>query len=201
MITTVIIIITCVVSIAAFNNKQLFYNLSFYPIQMHDGKQPYRFVTHALLHADAFHLIINMFVLYSFGSAVEMYYRYYFNAKGTLYFLMLYIGGIAFAALPSYKKHKNNSNYISVGASGAVSAIVFSSVIFEPLNKIYLFAILPMPAIVFALMYLGYEYYASKRSNDGINHDAHFWGALFGAIFTTIIKPELFLIFVQKLFY
>lgn len=189
-ITLLIIILTAAVSIPAFNNKQLFYKLDFSPYEVENRKEWYRFLSHALLHGDWMHLIFNMLVLYFFGDHTQAYFEAYAGTKGTFYFILLYVGGVAFATLPSYKKHKHNPNYHSVGASGAVSAVLFSSVMFNPANSICLWGILCLPGIIWAVIYLIYSYRKGKQGGDYINHDAHFWGAVYGALFTLLTVPQ-----------
>lgn len=193
MITYLIIAITALVSIIAFNNRDLFERLVFHPYSIKRNNQGYRFLSYGFLHADWAHLLINMFVLYSFGILVEDYYKYVFDVKGEFYYALLYLGALALSAIPSFGKQKDNYNYKAVGASGAVSAIVFSSIVFEPLNKLYLFFLpIPIPAILFGIIYLIYSVYMSKRNIDNIGHDVHFWGAIYGMAFTIALKPSLF---------
>jgi len=135
-----------------------------------------------------------MMVLYSFGRVVETYYGIYFGNKAILYYLLLYIGSTAISTLPSYGKHKDDYTYTAVGASGAVSAVVFASIIFDPLSKIYIFLIpIGIPAIIFGGLYLAYSWYMGKKNIDNVGHDVHFWGAIFGFVFTIILKPALFM--------
>src|ERR1700740_622119 len=167
--TLILIIITCVVSITAFNKHELFFKFQFNPYQIYHQKQSWRFFSHALIHADWFHLFVNMFVLYFFGGVVENDFEYYFGAKGSLYFILLYVGGIGTAAIPSFEKNKNNPSYNSVGASGATSAIVFSNIIFSPMSSICLYGVLCFPGILWGVFYLIYSFYMGKKSNDNIN--------------------------------
>jgi membrane associated rhomboid family serine protease len=105
----------------------------------------------------------------------------------------LYIGGAALSTLPSYGKHKDDYSYTAVGASGAVSAVVFASIIFDPWSKLIIFPIpIGIPAILFGFLYLIYSWYMGKKNIDNVGHDAHFWGAVFGFVFTIILKPALF---------
>jgi membrane associated rhomboid family serine protease len=139
-----------------------------------------------------------MLVFYSFGRAVETYYGYFWEKWGIFYYLLLYVGGIVISTTPAYAKHKDDYTYTAVGASGAVSAVVFASIIFDPLNKIYLFMIpVGIPAIIFGVLYLAYSWYMSKRNIDNIGHDVHFWGAIFGFVFTLALKPSLALHFID----
>lgn len=198
-ITLIIIVFTVIVSAIAFKNRELFLKLEFTPYLVNTNKEFYRFISHALLHADWWHLLINMLVFWFFGEAAEQYFNYFLGTKGAFYFVLLYVGGVIFATLPTYKKHKENYGYHSVGASGAVSAVVMSSVIFNPLNDICLYGIICFPGILWAIIYLVYSFRMSKGSNDNINHDAHFWGAVFGIVFTILAVPSSFLRFFNQL--
>lgn len=200
-ITIIIIIATVLVSFSAFSRRELLYRFEFNPYLVAHSKQYYRIVTHALIHADWMHLLVNMFVLFNFGRVVERLFLGLFGIKGAFFFVLLYIGGVLFAALPGYKKHQNNPGYNAVGASGAVSAVLFSSIIMMPMSKISIFPIpIGIPAFIFGIIYLAYEYYSAKNSNDHIAHDAHYWGALFGVGFTIILEPKLLLNFFNQLF-
>ena len=200
LITYIIIIFTASVSIPAFTNHELFAKMRFNAYIIKESKQWYRFFSYGLLHANWAHLIMNMFVLYSFGGQVEYLMKYCFGMQGNFYYAVLYVGAIFISVIPSFEKHKRDSWYNAVGASGAVSAVVFSSIIFMPTSKIeLLFLPIPIPAAIFGILYLVYSAYMAKRGTDNIGHDAHFWGALFGAIFTIAIKPELALLFLQQL--
>mgnify|MGYP003966810745 CR=1 FL=1 len=131
---------------------------------------------------------------------VLLYLGYFFGNKANAYFLILYFGGILASNIWSLIKHQNNYYYNAVGASGAVSAGLFAFIFFDPLQPILLFAVLPIPGILFAIGYLLYSYQMSKRKNDNVAHDAHFLGALFGFVFPILLKPELFSLFIDKLF-
>jgi membrane associated rhomboid family serine protease len=199
-ITILIIAATVVVSLLCFNNSELFDRLKFNAYDVKHSNQWYRFFTYGMVHAGYLHLFINMLVLYSFGTIVENYFTYFFPEKHTLYYLLMYIGGLLLSIIPAFGKHKNDVFYNAVGASGAVAAVIFSSIILYPTGKIYFFFIpFPIPAPVFGILYIAYELYMSKRARDNIGHDDHLWGAIFGVIFTIAIKPEFFLLFLQKL--
>ncbi len=141
-----------------------------------------------------------MFVFLSFGSALESKFKELFDGKWLLYFLVLYFGGLVFSNLYALVKHKDNFNYNAVGASGAVSAVTFACVLLSPMSEILFFLVIPMPAIVFALLYLGYSYYMGKKAVDNVAHDAHFIGAVFGFVFPLIIEPSLIKVFWIKIF-
>ena len=200
MITWIIIGTTALVSYMAFQNSELMGKLQFNAAKIVHEKEYYRLVSHAFIHANWSHLIVNMFVLFFFGRNIEAYFGYFFGNRATAYFLLLYFGGILVSNLWSLIKHKDNYYYNAVGASGAVSAVLFAAIFFNPWERLYLFAVLPIPGILFAVGYLFYSYQSSKKSNDNIAHDAHLLGAIFGFIFPVILNPALFGQFIDKLF-
>jgi len=152
------------------------------------------------VHADWVHLAVNMFVLFSFGKAVEHYYSLIFGLKASYFFILLYAGGILFSSVPSFAKHKDNQFYQAVGASGAVAAVLFAAILINPLSPIrFVFIPVDIPAFIFGALYLGYSAYMAKKGNDNIGHDAHFWGALFGLVFTVLLKPALVGNFVRQI--
>ncbi|MCB0431143.1 MAG: rhomboid family intramembrane serine protease [Flavobacteriales bacterium] len=191
MITLVIIVITGLVSVQAFSNHELFLRLRFNAYVTRNQKQWYRLGSYALLHADWMHLIVNMFVLYSFGQQVELEYRAYFGPIGMLFYVLLYTSSVVMSIIPSYEQQKNNPVYNSVGASGAVSAVLFAQVLFDPLGQVALYGIIPMPSILFAVVYLGYSWYMGKQGRDNINHHAHFFGAVYGMLFTVLLDKQI----------
>ncbi len=202
--TTFIVIFTSLVSILAFSRTELFYKLQFNPYQVYHRKQYYRFLTHALLHADWVHLFINMLVLFSFGMAVEHYFQQLemegLISNPRLTYIFLYIGAIVVSTLSTLAKHKDHQWYNSVGASGGVSAVIFTSIFFAPWQNLLLYAIIPVPGIIFGVLYLAYSHYMSKKSSDNINHDAHFIGAVYGLVFPLLIDPGLLGRFLEQLF-
>jgi membrane associated rhomboid family serine protease len=202
--TIYIVIITSAISIIAFSRPELMYRFQFNPYQVYHRRQYYRLLTHALLHADWVHLFINMLVLFSFGNAVEHYFHILGN-RGILMFpgityLALYIGAVIAASLTTLYKHKDNHWYNSVGASGGVSAVIFTSIFFAPWQNLLLYAVIPIPGIIFGVLYLAYSHYASRKFSDNINHDAHFIGAVFGLAFPLLIDINLLGTFIQQLF-
>ena len=200
-ISIIILIITCGVSLVAFNNAEMMLKLRFNAYEIHNRKQAYRFLSYGLVHADAIHLFVNMYVLYNFGHWVEFFYDQYFQEKGTLFFVILYVGSLFASVIPSYEKHKNHAYYNAVGASGAISAIVFASILFDPLAPMGLmFLPFRFPAVVFGIAYLVYSYYMAKKGNDNIGHDAHFFGALFGIMFTILLNKNIAINFYSQLF-
>jgi membrane associated rhomboid family serine protease len=199
MITYIIIGITAVVSFLAFQNVSLMEKLQFNAAQVVHRKQYYRLISHAFLHVSWTHLIVNMLVLYFFGRNVESYFGYFFGNMAEIYFVMLYIGGMLASNIWSLIKHQNDYYYNAVGASGAVSAVLFTFIFLDPWEMLYLFAIIPIPGIVFGVGYLIYSYQMGKRKSDNVAHDAHFLGAVFGFVFPIILKPDLFRRFIELL--
>ncbi|MEJ5316997.1 MAG: rhomboid family intramembrane serine protease [Tenuifilum sp.] len=201
--TYIIIAITAIVSFAAFGNSILFQRLLLNPYIVFKRNEWYRLISHAFVHANFLHLFVNMIVLLSFGRYVESILQQ-LQSIGSIgmhqvHFLILYLGAAIVSSLTTLRKHKNDPYYQSVGASGAVSAIVFFSIFFSPLEKLYLMAIIPIPGIVFAIAYLFYSNYMSRKGGDNINHDAHFVGAVFGFIYPILIDPKLFFFFLKQL--
>lgn len=201
-ITIIIIGITALFSLKGFQDQSFFYKFDFSPYRVKYNKEYYRFLSHAFLHADWIHLFFNMFVLYNFGRIAHIGLQLYSGeGLGTFYYILLYTGGIVFATLTTYKKYQDNSNYHSIGASGAVSAVLFSYIIFFPIEKIHL-VILPflkLPSIVWGVIYLLYEQYQSKKNTGNINHDAHITGAIFGVVFTILTNPSVVVSFYYQL--
>ncbi len=191
-ITLIIIIVTVLVSMAALNNQQLFSNLLFQPFVMHESKDWFRFISHGFVHGSVMHLLVNMYVLWMFGTAVEDAYGALTGRDPALPYLILYLGGIILSSLPGYFKHRHDPNYRAVGASGATSAVVFSFILLHPDTKLMLiFLPIPMAAWIFGGLYLVYEWYMSKKGQGNIAHDAHYFGALYGIAFTAILGPHV----------
>lgn len=199
-VTYGIMLFTVAASIVGFTNQELFDGLKFNAFDVQHGKQWYRFFSYGFLHANWVHLVINMFVFFSFGKLVERFYHIYFHEKYILYFILLYMGGLLLSIIPAFGKHKNDVFYNAVGASGAVASTIFVTILIYPKALISFFFIpIGIPAWIFGILYLGYEFYMSKRANDNIGHDAHFWGALYGIIFTIALKPMLAARFLELL--
>lgn len=189
-VTYIIIGITVVFSLIGFNDRNFIERYLFIPYNISHDREWYRFLTHMLLHADWLHLFFNMFALYSFGQFVEYKYtKAYGQGEGNFYFAALYILGGLFATLWPYFRHKDNYNYRSLGASGAVAAVVFCGIMFAPTARIYFF-FFPMPGWIFGIAYLAFEFWSNKRGNTGIAHDAHIGGAAFGIVFALITNID-----------
>ncbi|MCB0395739.1 MAG: rhomboid family intramembrane serine protease [Flavobacteriales bacterium] len=199
MITYIIIAGTALFSIQAFQKHDLFLKHTFNPYIVNRNREWHRFFTHALLHADWTHLLVNMLVLYFFGPTVEKAYQMNFGLVGSLYFVLLYVGSVVVSIYPTFEKHRNNPGYNSVGASGAVSAVVFASILFHPERNICLWGILCLPAILWSVLYLVYSWQMGKRGRDNINHSAHFFGAVFGILFTILLDTDIAVRFYQTI--
>jgi membrane associated rhomboid family serine protease len=195
-ITLIIIIITCIISFTAFSSEKIINDLIFWPPMIQEKKQFYRFVTSGLIHADIPHLAFNMITLYFFGRLVEEY--LFIPRIGKTGYLLFYIAGIIVSEIPSYIKHRNNYSYRSLGASGAVTAVLFSFILLAPWQTIYVF-FLPVPAIIFAALYVGYSIYMDRKGGDNVNHSAHLWGAAWGVVFTLLMEPTIIDRFIDQL--
>jgi membrane associated rhomboid family serine protease len=201
--TYIIIGITVIISIFAFSNDHLFSKFQLNPYQVVHRKQYYRLITHGFIHVGWWHLFVNMFVLYFFGGAVESFLSE-LHLKGfikfpILIYIVFYLLAIVFAASTSTFKHKDDAWYNSVGASGAVSAVLFFTVFFNPWMEIRLYAAIPIPGIIFAVLYVIYSHYMGKKGGDNTNHDAHLLGAVFGFVFPLFIDVSLFNVFLTNL--
>jgi membrane associated rhomboid family serine protease len=203
VITIIIVILNILFSIAAFRYRELLFRFDLSPYNLVHGKQYYRIITHAFLHTDYLHLGINMIVLYSFGRGVEKIFESLQQQgmifSGPFFFLLLYFISIILSTVTTVTRYHHDANYSAVGASGAVSAVVFTYIFFAPLAKLYFYFVLPIPGIVFGILYLIYSSYMSRRSRDNINHSAHFWGAVVGFFFPLLLEPGLIRVFIQNL--
>lgn len=186
-ITVIIIIITVLVSLSAFRNEKIMNDLIFYPPAVSKNNQYYRFITCGFIHADWGHLLFNMISFYFFGQFVETAFEYIFGTGGKLLYLLMYVLALIVSLLPTYFKNVDNHYYRSLGASGAVSAVIFAGILLDPANKIYLMFIpVGIPGFVFGPVYLLISAWLDRKGSDNINHSAHIWGALFGVAFMII---------------
>ena len=202
--TLIIVIITSVISISAFSNRALFDRLQFNPYQTYHRRECYRIITHGFLHANWTHLIINMLVLFSFGGTVEAAFRlmsYQTWLKyPILWYVIFYFLSLIISSLTTLRKHKDNVWYNSVGASGAVSAVLFCCIFFDPHMTLLFMGVVPVKAFIFGPLYLLYTAYSARKASDNINHDAHLLGAVFGFCFPLMIDFRLIQWFLEKLF-
>ena len=193
--TLLLIAATVLVSWLAFNNARLLERLILWPPAIERRRQYDRLLTHGFIHADLQHLLFNMITLYFFGRLVE---QVFVPRVGALGFLLFYLSAIVVAILPTYLKHRHDAGYRSLGASGAVSAVLFAFILMQPWSMIYVF-FLPLPAILYAVMYIGYSIWMDRRGGDNINHSAHLWGAAYGVICTLLVEPAALGVFLQQL--
>ena len=205
-LTIIIIAATVIISYQAFNKPQMLQKLLHWPAQEHKGNEWYRLLTSGFIHANPNHLLINMIVLFFFGPNLEADFQKTFGPLlGSVNFVLLYLLSIIVANIPTNLKHKNNSSYRALGASGATSAVLFACLIFDPNGVLLLYFIIPIPFMLGALAYLFYSSWASKNKNDNIGHDAHFYGAVFGFLFCILLSilngtdPNLLIQFIDQI--
>lgn len=198
-LTIIIIAVTVIISLNAFNNSTLLHKLMLWPAAMNQPSEYYRLLTSGFIHADYIHLAFNMITLYFFGDSMLKIYSYIGMSPMT--FLMLYLTGIIASSIPPFLKNRNNPSYSALGASGGVSAVLFANVYFAPWNSIYFFGSdrFGIPSIIFAIAYLIYSAYMSKKNLDNIGHDAHFYGAVYGFLFTLVFEPSHGQLFLRQL--
>jgi len=204
MITYVFLAIIIVFSVYCLNDRQAMYKYLFHPYSIHHNKEHYRFLTHAFIHGDFLHLAFNALALYSFGPALEDYFfpQLFGEKLGKVYFILLFTGGIYAASATEYYRNKNNPDYSSLGASGAISSIIFCYIMVSPLSRISLF-FFPMQGWIAGVLLLVVSYYLIQRKKTGsysdtISHESHYWGALFGVAFILLLKPAMLKHFISQ---
>ncbi len=184
-VASLIFVFTVITSLYAFYDNSVYGKFMLHPYSVSKGKNIFTLITSGLIHTDWMHLAFNMFTFYAFAFTLE-------TLMGSWRFGMLYFLALILSDIPTVFRYKDSFNYNSLGASGAISAVLFSYILYNPMSKIYIMFIpIGIPAVVFGFLYLIYCAYASKNSRDGINHDAHFYGALTGLIFTIIFVPGI----------
>lgn len=199
--TYLLIAVNIIFSLIGFSNNQFRNTTILWPYQVKRKNQYWRIFTSGFLHADYLHLFFNMFTLFFFGAAVETRLTHY-DLGGNVTYLLLYFSAMIVADIPSLIKYKDAYNYKSLGASGAVSAIVFAAIVFTPWSSIYLYGAIKISATLYAILFIAYCVYMGKKRIDNINHDAHLWGALYGILFTLaciqLLHPELMDIIIEE---
>ena len=198
-VTLLIIALTALVSWRCFENPALRNALLHHPYSEAREKEYYRLLTGAFVHGSWTHLLVNMFVLYQFGTFVESVFTLTWGpTQGRIFYLLVYLLTAFLADIPTFLKHKDNSGFRSVGASGAVSGMLFIYIIFQPWSWLLLFFVIPIPAIVAAVGYLFYSSYANKRGGGRIDHSAHFYGAVVGFALAILLQPQWFMLFIDN---
>jgi membrane associated rhomboid family serine protease len=186
--TLVIIALTAAASLVALGNPRMLEALMMWTAAVRRGEW-YRLLSYGFVHADFGHLLFNMITLYFFGKVVESFYVEHLGQFG---FYIFYVMGLLASILPSYFDHRGDPDYRSLGASGAVSAVLFAYILFQPWSGIIFFPIpVPIPAVIYAVLYVGYSLYEARRGKGRVNHSAHLWGGAFGVAFTLVLEPEL----------
>lgn len=199
IITYSIIGITVLLSLYAFNHPNVLNKCIMNPYLITSQGQYYRFITSGFIHKDHVHLLFNMIALYFFGSVTEQVFDLIFGGWSSVYYVALYLLAIVVSDIPTYFKHRSNPGYNALGASGGVSAIIFAFILFQPTQDICLYFALCLPGFILGTLYLVYSYFQGKKSRDGINHDAHLYGALFGLVFCIVLYPPSIRIFWEQL--
>lgn len=198
IITISLIILTVLVSIRAFDHPDFKFKMLLYPYKMKRNNEYGRFFSHMLIHGDFLHLFFNMYVLYYFGRIMEVSLLRDYGGGGYAHYLILIVAGGVFAAQLPYFRNQDNPQYMSLGASGAVSSIVFATILYYPEGSMgFLFLPVEIPSWLFGLLYLGFEYYMSKKGTGRIAHDAHFGGAIFGIAYMLILNFDLGINFIK----
>lgn len=188
-LTLIIIAVTVLVSWRGFSDQRLLGRLILWPPAVQRNHQYDRLLTYGFVHADWMHLLFNMITFWSFGSVVERVFSQWLSPLG---FVLFYLSAIVVSILPTYLSHQRDPNYRSLGASGGVSAVLFASILFDPWNKLIIFPIpLPIPAFLFAILYVGYSIWMDRRGHGNVNHSAHLWGAAYGVLFTVLLQPAV----------
>jgi len=192
-VASILFVVTIVLSLIAFYNESIYGAFMLHPYSIARGERVYTIITSGFIHRDWMHLFFNMFSFFAFAFQLEY-------TLGHWQFALLYMASLILSDLPTISKHRDDYGYHSLGASGAISAVVFSFIMFNPMAELRIFPIpIPIKAIIFGVLYLVYCVYASKQSRDTINHDAHFFGALSGVMITILLYHEVVQIFIQQL--
>ena len=198
-----LLVATIIVSVACLRNRELFMRLALSPYQVVHHRQYYRLLSHMFVHGGSMHLVVNLIVLFSFGTDVIDSFEYLAEGEmmsiPTLHMLVLYFGGGVTAAVLGLRRHKDDPSALSVGASGGVASVVFTSIFFDPWGLLYVFGLVPIPGILFGVAYILYSWRMADRANDNIDHRAHLYGALFGLIYPLLINHKFFTFFLQGL--
>ncbi|HRH99906.1 MAG TPA: rhomboid family intramembrane serine protease [Saprospiraceae bacterium] len=191
-ITYILLACILVISYIAFGKTEWLEKGRHYPFLEHRDRSFYRWLSCTFLHANMAHLLLNAFVLFQFGSAVEHKYQIKFGAMaGSLIYLLIYLSIAVLSSIPTYLKHKENPNYASVGASGVISGLLFIYILYYPSSMLGVYFVIPMPAWLFGFLYLAYSWYAEEKLHDNIDHAAHYYGAVMGILIGILVDPQV----------
>lgn len=193
-----IIILTIGLSLLAFQNYSFYEKALFRPYLIKHSNEWWRWISSGFIHQDYMHLIVNMLSFYFFADVMLDHFNKISNTDNGILFLLFYLSALVMSGMFSYYKYQNNYGYAALGASGAVSAIIFSYILVSPLSSIYLYYVIKIPAWLFGILYLYYEYAMGKKQIDNVGHDAHFFGAVYGFVFPIIIHPQSGLDFLRN---
>ena len=193
-------IVIGLVTYVAWKQPELHAKLMLNPYQTVQQKQYWRLLTSGFVHNNPMHLFLNLFTLFFFGAAIERIFNVYFPQVGALLFILLFVTAVIVANVPTLIKHRNNPHYNSLGASGGVSALVLSFVLFDPLRDLCLYAIICLPGYILGAIFIVYSIIMGKRGRDNINHDAHLWGAIYGVVFVLLLRPSTIQTFIDSVF-
>ena len=198
-VSLMIMAVTVLVSLAAWQKPDWMELMTMNPYLIDRKKQYWRFISSGFIHADFTHLFFNLFSFYFFGTQLEYIFSVIFPGMGPQMFVLFYLLGILVADLPTYFKQKNNAYFNSLGASGAVSAVIFAGIMFFPTEKIYLFGLLGIPGIIYAGLFTWYSIEMDRRGKDYVNHSAHLYGGLFGILFVSLTYPKVWITFIEQI--
>jgi membrane associated rhomboid family serine protease len=191
----ILIAVTCLISWIGFKDRSFLDRWLLNPYQARRRKRLAPYLSYGFVHADFTHLLFNMITLFFFGRAMEGFFAPHFGGFG---YYVFYLGGIVVSVLPSALPNRNNPNYATLGASGAVSAVLFAYILLQPFSLLFIYFV-PVPAILYAIGYVAYSIYLDKRGDDNVNHSAHLWGAAYGVLFTFALEPGVLPAFLVKL--
>ncbi len=198
--TFVIMIVIGLVTYFAWQRPDLHRRLMLNPYDTVQHKQYYRLITSGFVHNNSMHLFLNLLTLYFFGLAIEQIFEAYFDEMGLVLYVMLFLTAIVIANIPTTLKYRNDPNYNSLGASGGVSALVLTFILFDPLRDLCLYFAFCLPGYALGGLFIAYSIFMSRRNKDNVNHDAHLYGALYGLVFTLILRPNTFASFIEAIF-
>ena len=198
-ISFILILVTAGISVLAWQKPHLLELLTLNPYRILRKQQYWRFISSGFIHADFSHLFFNLFSFFFFGVQIEQIFGILFPGFGKLLLLVFYLLAIVISDLPTFFKQKKNPYFNSLGASGAVSAVIFAGILFFPVEKIYLFGFVGIPGIIYAGLFTWYSIAMDKRGGGNVNHSAHLYGGLFGWLFITLLYPQVWIHFIDQI--